>query len=96
MVTVTIDGELESRFEALGAKTDSLKAELARHLLEEAVLFIQEREALAARVEDELDKAFSGPTHTLSDQDWEDLLAGRFKYDLEPARSVRGRELRAK
>lgn len=84
MVTVTIDGELELRFEAIGAKTDSLKVELARHLLEEAILFIQEREALAARVEDELDRAFSGPVVTLSNQDWEDLLAGRFKVDLEP------------
>lgn len=80
MVTLIIDGELEERLEALGARTEPVKLQFAREAITEAVRRIEEREDEAARwrrVEAEIESAFSGPTVELTDDVWEDLGASR-------------------
>jgi predicted transcriptional regulator len=78
MVTLTIEGELEKRLEALGATTEPVKAQFAREAVAEAVHRIEVQEAEAARwsrVEAEIGAAFVGPTVELTDEVWEEILS---------------------
>jgi predicted transcriptional regulator len=77
MLTLTIDGDLERRLEALGAITEPVKAQFIREAIVEAVQRIEEQEADAARwarVEAGIEDAFAGPTMELTDALWHQVL----------------------